>query len=342
MPETSHVLAPRAARAPHLEPPRAVLPSPPARLGSAREFWSAGGARVAQPGPPGTKSPRWFRCEQVRVPPSFHAGCPGRRSYRRRARSRPQPKTSSLGGAGDVRDGDDADPDRPINRTTGRAMIRHRRGFEKPCAAVSSGALCPGGSVVLQRGSDRLPGSGNELLKGPELGEHRSGIRPPKLLVSKQPSIHQGHQRRRTSAANRASDTGACVAEAISNSFGVSPSCTNRPVRSAKRIALAAQISVRASTSSQWPRACSGAMKAGVPSIEPDRVIALSLRLDLPQPRHAEVEQLQSLRAQEDVRWLEISVDDANPMIRHQRLHHLGGDRICVATGTRLPSRVQR
>ena len=42
-----------------------------------------------------------------------------------------------------------------------------------------------------------------------------------------------------------------------------------RLVQYAQRVAPTAQMSVRSSTSFQRPRACSGAMNAGVPSSEP-------------------------------------------------------------------------
>jgi hypothetical protein len=50
-------------------------------------------------------------------------------------------------------------------------------------------------------------------------------------------------------------------------SLGVRPSCTHLPVSSSNMVAPHAHKSLRASTSSQRPRACSGGMYAGVPSV---------------------------------------------------------------------------
>ena len=69
------------------------------------------------------------------------------------------------------------------------------------------------------------------------------------------------------------SEGAGCVAVAMMSSALVLDPCTCRPERHAKITAPIAQMSVRASTNSQRARACSGDMKAGLPSDVPRRVV---------------------------------------------------------------------
>ncbi len=71
---------------------------------------------------------------------------------------------------------------------------------------------------------------------------------------------------------------GAGLVIALSNSsLAVRPSCTSFPVRLCHIVAPTDQTSLRPSTWSHKPRACSGDMKAGVPIADPDRVAMLAV-----------------------------------------------------------------
>ena len=120
-----------------------------------------------------------------------------------------------------------------------------------------------------------------------------------------------------------ASGAAFCVTAATSTSFVVRPSWTGWPVISANMVAPTAQRSARASTSSHSPRACSGAMKAGVPIVG---TIAgrVALSGQLAQPRDAEIEHHDpTVARQEHVLGFEIAVDDTLGVRRDEHVQEL-------------------
>ncbi len=124
---------------------------------------------------------------------------------------------------------------------------------------------------------------------------------------------------------------------AASVSLTVSPWKSPLPVSISKSTTPNAQTSALLSTG--FPRACSGAMYAAVPRITPAAVArAVSVGeceisgddpfLVLERLREAEVEELDpSLVGDDDVRGLEVAVDDPPLVRRLERLGDLAGER---------------
>ncbi len=112
-----------------------------------------------------------------------------------------------------------------------------------------------------------------------------------------------------------------------SSSLAVRPSCTSFPVSACHIVAPTDQTSLRPSTWSQRPRACSGDMKAGVPIADPD-LRGEAGRRQLAKAGDAEVEHLELARTrEEDVRGLDVPVDDALRVRGGEHVEELVGDR---------------
>ena len=98
-------------------------------------------------------------------------------------------------------------------------------------------------------------------------------------------------------------------------------------MRSLNIVAPTAQRSVRASTSSQRPRACSGGMYAGVPIVDPGRVVMLvCARVARACARCRSRGASPAASGEEDVVGLDIAVNDALLVRRREHVEHLVGD----------------
>src|SRR6266542_2484759 len=101
---------------------------------------------------------------------------------------------------------------------------------------------------------------------------HGHGVGPTLVLLIGERPVDQSTSGFARAGVTLASDGAGCVTAASSSTLWVSASWTCRPERARNIVAPTAHKSVRPSSSSDRPQACSGGMNAGVPIVEPDGV----------------------------------------------------------------------